>query len=72
MEFQKEKNFCQVFKSLVKKLSYDQSEDELDSIANEAITKFDLNKNGLIEFNEFKELIRFLIDDKGLSINNFD
>ena len=64
--------FCRVFKNLVIKLSDDQTEEELDSIAKEAIVKFDLNKNGTIEFNEFKELIRFLIDDKGLSIYNYD
>lgn len=64
--------FCKVFKNLVIKLSDDQDEEELDSITNEAIIKFDLNKNGIIEFNEFKNLIRFLIDDKGLSIYNYD
>ena len=54
--------FCKVFKNLVIKLSDDQTEEELDSIAKEAIVKFDLNKNGTIEFNEFKELIKFLIE----------
>ena len=55
---------------MLKKLSYDQTEEELDKIANEAIINFDLNKNGTIEYNEFKELVRFLILEKGLSINN--
>ena len=62
--------FCKVFKNMLKKLSYDQTEEELDKIANEAIINFDLNKNGTIEYNEFKELVRFLIVEKGLSINN--
>ena len=62
--------FCKVFKNMIKKLSNDQSEEELDSIAKEAIVKFDLNKNGTIELNEFKDLVRFLIDEKGLSVDN--
>ena len=62
--------FCKVFKSMLRKLSDDQTEEELDSIAKEAIIKFDLNKNGTIELNEFKDLVRFLIDEKGLSVNN--
>ena len=36
----------------------------------EAINKFDINKNGLIEKNEFINLMRFLIDEKGLSIDD--
>ena len=62
--------FYQVFKSMIKQLSEEQTEEELDKIAEEATTKFDLNKNGKIEFNEFNDLVRFLIDEKGLSINN--
>ena len=63
--------FYKVFKSMVKQLSDNQTEEELDVIAGEAIVKFDLNKNGIIEYNEFKELVRFLIDEKGLSVNNY-
>ena len=62
--------FCKVFKNMIRKLSTNQTEEELDSIANEAIIKFDLNKNGTIELNEFTELVRFLIDEKGLSVND--
>ena len=62
--------FFRVFKTMVKQLSDNQTEEELDVIAGEAIVKFDLNKNGIIEYNEFKELVRFLIDEKGLSIND--
>ena len=63
--------FFKVFKNMVKQLSDNQTEEELDTIAQEAIVKFDLNKNGIIEYNEFQELVRFLIDEKGLSINNY-
>ena len=62
--------FCKVFKNMLRQLSDDQTEEELDSIAKEAIIKFDLNKNGTIELNEFKDLVRFLVDEKGLSVNN--
>ena len=61
--------FYKVLKSMIKTLAEDQSEEELDKIAEEATIKFDLNKNGIIEFNEFNNLVRFLIDEKGLSIN---
>jgi len=62
--------FCKVVKSLIKSLSEDQTDEEIEEIAKESVEKFDLNKNGKIEFDEFRELVRFLIDEKGLSINN--
>ena len=55
---------------MVKQLADDQTEEELDQITKEAIVKFDLNQNGTIEFEEFNDLVRFLIDEKGLSIDN--
>ena len=61
--------FSKVLKSMIKKLADGQSDEELDEIAKEAVEKFDLNKNGIIEFAEFNDLVRFLIDEKGLSIN---
>ncbi len=62
--------FCKVLKNMVKQLADDQTEEELDQITKEAIVKFDLNQNGTIEFEEFNDLVRFLIDEKGLSIDN--
>ena len=62
--------FSKVLKSMIKKLADGQSDEELDEIAKEAVEKFDLNKNGIIEFGEFNDLVRFLIDEKGLSIYN--
>ena len=62
--------FYKVFKSMIQQLADDQTEEELDKIAEEATQKFDLNQNGKIEFEEFNNLVRFLIDEKGLSINN--
>ena len=48
----------------------DNNEKEIEKIAEEAIAMFDINKNGLIERNEFLSLMRFLIDEKGLSIDD--
>ena len=62
--------FCKVLKSMIKELYSEQTEEELDQIAKEAIEKFDFNKNGIIEMNEFAQFVRFLIDEKGLSIND--
>ena len=62
--------FCKVLKSMIKQLSDGQTEEELNQIANEAIERFDLNKNGTIEKNEFHQFVRFLIDEKGLSIDD--
>ena len=62
--------FSKVLKSMIRKLAGGQTEEELDLIEKEAVEKFDLNKNGIIEFGEFNDLVRFLIDEKGLSIDN--
>ena len=37
-------------------------------IAKQSLSIFDKNKNGTIEFNEFLEIIDFLIDEKGYEI----
>ena len=37
-------------------------------IAKQSLSIFDKNKNGTIEFNEFLEIIDFLIDEKGFEI----
>ena len=62
--------FFKGFSSLVRSLAEGQSEDEIKKIAEEAIEKFDLNKNGLFEFDEFSQLMIFLINEKGLSIED--
>ena len=55
---------------LIKSLAEGHSDEEINKIAEEAIEKFDLNKNGQIEIDEFKQLMLFLINEKGLSIND--
>ena len=36
-----------------------------DEIAEEGMETFDLNHNGRIEFDEFAEVINFLVSEKG-------
>ena len=55
---------------LIKSLSEGQSDEEIKNITEEAIEKFDLNKNGQIELDEFYQLMIFLINEKGLSIDD--
>lgn len=43
--------------------------DLVETICEEAIQNFDQNKNGFLEFNEFIELIKFLIEEKGLRLS---
>ena len=55
---------------LIESLAEGHSDEEINKIAEEAIEKFDLNKNGQIEIDEFNQLMLFLINEKGLSIND--
>ena len=64
------KEFFKGFYGLVKSLAEGQSDEEIEKISEEAIIKFDLNKNGQIELNEFNNLMIFLINEKGLSIED--
>ena len=76
-KFDKNKNgilekeeFYKGFLELIKALGEGHSEDEIEKIADEAIEKFYLNGNGTIELDEFNQLILFLINEKGLSIDD--
>ena len=62
--------FVKVVKSMIKDLAEGQTDEEIEEIAIESIDRFDLNQNGKIEYDEFRELVKFLIDEKGLAINN--
>ena len=62
--------FYKGFNELVKSLAEGHSEEEIKKITEEAIDKFDLNHNGQIELDEFNQLMWFLIDEKGLSIDD--
>ena len=60
--------FIKGFIDLVKSIEIGMKDNEVKKIAEEAIIKFDLNGNGIIEFNEFCELISFLKNEKGLNL----
>ena len=60
--------FIKGFIDLVKEIESDMNDNEVKKVAEEAIIKFDLNGNGIIEFNEFCELISFLKNEKGLNL----
>ena len=62
--------FFKGFGELVKLLGEGHSEEEIRKITEEAIEKFDLNHNGKIEINEFNEIMIFLVNEKGLSMND--
>ena len=62
--------FFKGFSNLIKLLAEGQTEEEIKKISDEAIEKFDLNKNGQIELDEFNQLMIFLINEKGLSIDD--
>ena len=38
----------------------------MESIINEGIDIFDLNKDGVLQLDEFKKMLTFLIEEKGL------
>ena len=62
--------FYKGFEGLIKSLAEGHTDAEIKKIAEEAIEKFDLNHNGQIELDEFNQLMEFLINEKGLSIDD--
>ena len=64
--------FYKGFTQLVKSLAEGQTDEEIKQITDEAIDKFDLNHNGQIEIDEFNQLMWFLINEKGLSIDDLN
>lgn len=53
---------------LIHSLGDSMPSETVEKISEEAIVNFDLNQNGIIEFNEFTELIKFLVEEKGLQL----
>lgn len=41
---------------------------KIQKLTDEVIQLFDLNKNGCIEIDEFDNLIKFLVEEKGLDL----
>lgn len=59
--------FTESLKELIEPLK-DEIEVSIPALAEEALKIFDFNKNGTIEYEEFLELVFFLIDEKGLTL----
>ena len=57
-----------LFYDVLIELGENDAEDRKLEIAKEGLEIFDKNKNGTIEFNEFLDLIEFLILEKGYEI----
>ena len=64
--------FYKGFNELIKSLAEGQTDEEIQKIAEEAVQKFDLNHNGQIEIDEFNQLMLFLINEKGLRIEDLN
>lgn len=61
---------CNGLGELIKSIEPDLDDETLEQIIGNAIEKFDLNQNGTIEIDEFDKLIQFLVEEKGLILNN--
>ena len=64
--------FYKGFNELIKSLAEGQTDEEIQKIAEEAVERFDLNQNGQIEIDEFNQLMYFLINEKGLCIDDLN
>ena len=64
--------FYKGFNELIKSLAEGQTDEEIQKIAEEAVERFDLNQNGQIEIDEFNQLMLFLINEKGLCIDDLN
>ena len=62
------KEFVRIMVDILKKLGEDLPEKKHLEVAEEGFTKFDLNENKVIEFNEFYEFMRFIISEKGYEL----
>jgi Ca2+-binding EF-hand superfamily protein len=62
------KEFACYFKEMTKLLGESVPEAELEAIVNEGIEIFDLNSDGVLQIEEFKKMLKFLIEEKGLKL----
>ena len=62
------KEFVSYFRDMLKALGEHVPECEIDNIINEGIETFDSNQDGLLQLDEFKGMLRFLVEEKGLKI----
>ena len=68
MEYQTEVNFLLYLSKFYQKWEKIFLIKKNDEVAEEGMNNFDLNKNGTIEYDEFNELINFLISEKGYKL----
>ena len=54
---------------LFKSLEPNMDQEKMNSLTDEVIKTYDLNGNGMIEIDEFSNLVNFLIEEKGLDLN---
>lgn len=59
---------CKSLTEIVQVLDPNMDKLGVESVVDEAIKRFDLNHNGMLEIDEFNLLIRFLVDEKGLEL----
>ena len=62
------KELIPALKTLLHDLGEDMPEKKHEQVANECINLFDLSGNGCIEYDEFYNLIDFLINEKGYEL----
>ena len=60
--------FLTIMVDILKQLGEDLPEKKHREVAEEGLSRFDLNCNGTIEYNEFFEFINFLVSEKGYSL----
>ena len=60
--------FIIIIIDILKKLGEELPERKHIEVAEEAFTKFDINHDKVIEFEEFYEFMRFLISEKGYEL----
>ena len=60
--------FLTIMVDILKQLGEDLPEKKHREVAEEGLSRFDLNSNGTIEFDEFYEFIKFLVSEKGYSL----
>ena len=60
--------FFRIMVEILKKLEEDLPERKHLEVAEEAFTKFDINHDKVIEFEEFYEFMRFIISEKGYEL----
>lgn len=62
------KEFVDGFKEMLIQIGENMPQKKHEEVAMEGIAKFDLNKNGCLEYEEFEKLVEFLVYEKGYTL----